>query len=132
MDMPIIGDTIRAVTDLIGKAIPDQDKKMEIGVQLATLADQADVRENQLLQGQIDVNKIEAASMNLFVSGWRPFIGWTGGVALGYTWVAAPFLKVYGHLTEMPALSADAIYPIIMAMLGIAGMRTYEKVKGVS
>lgn len=134
--VPILGDIIKQIGEIISKVVPDADKKMDIELEFAKLADAADVRETSLIQGQIDVNKIEAASSNLFVAGWRPFIGWTGGVALGWTWIAAPLLQwgfsIFDVKVGMPALDPDAIYPIIMAMLGLGTMRTIEKVNGVA
>lgn len=132
MSIPIIGDVIREVGGVIRELIPDADKRMEIEVRLAEIADQADERENLLLQGQIEVNKIEAASGNLFVAGWRPFIGWTCGSALAYTWIMAPIMKVMFKLTEIPIIAPDQIYPIVLAMLGIGGMRTFEKTRGLA
>lgn len=132
MAIPILGDVIREVGGVIREIIPDADKRMELEVRLAELADQADAREDMLLQGQIEVNKVEAGSGNLFVAGWRPFIGWTSGVALAYTWIVAPAAKALFHLTELPIIPPDQIYPIVLAMLGIGAQRTYEKVKGVA
>jgi len=132
MTIPFVGDLIREVGETVREFIPDPDKRMEIEVQLAELADKADARENELLQGQIEINKVEAGSANLFVSGWRPFIGWVGGVALAYTWILSPLLKALFKLTELPALQASEIYPIILALLGIGTMRTVEKMRGVA
>jgi hypothetical protein len=128
----IVEDIIKGASDIIGKFIPDADKRIEAEIELAKLADAGAAREQELLQGQIETNKVEAASGNLFVAGWRPFIGWVSGSALAYTWIAAPIAKTLFHLTELPAIPTQEIYPIVLAMLGVAGMRTYEKVKGVS
>ncbi len=132
MSIPIIGDLIREAGGVVRELIPDADKRMEIEVQLAELADRADEREAQLLLGQIEVNKAEAASGNAFVAGWRPFIGWVCGSALAYTWILAPVAKALFGLAELPVIAPDQIYPIVLAMLGIGGMRTYEKTKGVA
>jgi hypothetical protein len=134
--IPVLGDIIKQVGEIVSKVVPDADKKMDIELEFAKLADQADQRENALIAAQIDVNKTEAQSSNLFVAGWRPFIGWTGGVALGWTWIVAPLLQwgfsIFDVKVGMPALDPDAIYPIIMAMLGLGTMRTIEKVNGVA
>jgi hypothetical protein len=123
--IPILGDIIKEVGGIVSEVIPDADKKMDIELKFAELADKADQRENDLLMGQIDVNKEEAKSANLFVAGWRPFIGWGGGAACIYTWIIAPMFN-------LNALDADKIYPIILAMLGIGTMRTVEKMNGVA
>ena len=130
--IPIIGDVIREVGETVRELIPDADKRMEIEVRLAEIAAQADARETQLLLGQIEVNKADASSGNLFQAGWRPFIGWTCGGALAYTWIVAPVMKAGFHLAELPIIDPSQIYPIVLAMLGVAGMRTFEKTIGVA
>jgi hypothetical protein len=134
--IPVLGDILREVGQTVRQVIPDPVKQREFDLKFAELADRADARDNELLQGQIEVNKTEAASANLFVAGWRPYIGWTGGVALGYTWIVAPLLKLgfdaAGIGVELPALDPNAIYPIILAMLGVGAMRTVEKLNGVA
>jgi holin (3TMs family) len=132
MTIPILGDVIREIGGVVKELIPDADKRMEIQVRLAELADQADARETQLLVSQTEVNKIEASNSNLFVSGWRPFIGWVCGGTLAYTWVLAPIAQATFHLQALPIVPPDQIYPIVMALLGLGTMRTYEKTKGVA
>lgn len=129
--IPIIGDVIREVGETVRELIPDADKRMEIEVRLAEIASQADERETQLLLGQIEVNKADASSGNLFQAGWRPFIGWTCGSALAYTWIVAPIAQAIFHLTALPIIDPSQIYPIVLAMLGIGGMRSFEKFHGV-
>ena len=89
----------------------------------------------QQQQGQVETNKIEAASNNIFVAGWRPFIGWVCGVALGYTYIVAPFwawwLTLYHPGEMMPSLPVDNLFELVLAMLGLGGLRTFEKIKGV-
>lgn len=87
--------------------------------------------------GQIEINKIEAASTSWFIAGWRPAIGWMGGLALFYEYLIRPIYNAVSYLIdqdsyELPAADLEAIIGIVMAMLGIAGMRTVEKIKGVS
>jgi len=137
MNIPIFGDIVREVGNTVREFIPDADKRAEIEYKFAELADRADARETDLLQGQLEINKEEAKHSNIFVAGWRPFIGWTSGVALAYTWIAAPFLQwfmqfFFDKLIGLPALSPESIFPIVLAMLGIAGMRTYEKKEGIA
>lgn len=123
--IPILGDVINKIGDIIAKVVPDADKAMDIKVQLAQLADEADARFAAQNSGQIDVDKIEASNTNLFVSGWRPFIGWICGANLAYTWMLAPLF----HLQSLPAQEA---YPIVTALLGLGTMRTFEKIQGVA
>lgn len=96
-----------------------------------------------LLQGQMEVNKVEASSSSLFVAGWRPAIGWIGAVALGYQFLLYPLLVwawallqarglVPGSLQPPPMLDTEALWVVLSGMLGIAGLRSVEKVKGVA
>jgi len=89
-----------------------------------------------LMQGQIDNNKIEAASSSLFVAGWRPFIGWVCGAALAYEFLAYPLLVWAARLwfpgIDVPLVAGDNLFELVLAMLGLAGWRTVEKVKGVA
>ena len=78
---------------------------------------------------QIDVNKIEAASINWWIAGWRPAIGWTCCSALLYAKIIYP---MFGHLINMMPIDDSSLTSILLALLGLGGMRTYEKVKGVN
>lgn len=127
-----IGSIISEVGQTVREFIKDPDKQAQLDFQLKELADKAQARETALLQGQIDTNKEEAKNANLFVSGWRPFIGWICGGTLAYTWIVAPLGKAVFHLAEMPALSPDAVYPIVLGMLGLGVQRTWEKMNGVA
>jgi hypothetical protein len=87
----------------------------------------------EINKAQIEVNKVEAGSSNLFVSGWRPFIGWTCGVALCYHFILQPFLMFVllsaGKPMELPVFQMETLTTILMGLLGLGGLRTYEKVK---
>ena len=80
------------------------------------------------------LNKVEAAHRSVFVAGWRPFIGWVCGLALGYVWLLRPIImdvaSVYGiepHFTELPL---EHMLDLVLALLGLSGLRTYEKLQG--
>ncbi len=90
-----------------------------------------------VIQGQIDTNKTEAASSSTFVAGWRPFIGWVCGSALAYTYIGYPLLvwiaAVWNPAFHPPALGIDnMLYELLLGMLGLGGLRTFEKIKGVA
>jgi hypothetical protein len=74
---------------------------------------------------QIEVNKQEAAHKNLFVAGWRPFIGWTCGLAMFNNFVLASYIAIV-------PMDLALMMPVLMGMLGLGAMRSYEKVQGVS
>jgi len=125
-------DLINQIGAAVRQVLPNPEAQREFDLKIMELAAKAEENETQLIMGQIDTNKVEAAHANLFVAGWRPFIGWTAGVALGYTWVISPLLKAIFGMEELPALSPDEIYPIIIGMLGLGTMRTVEKMRGVA
>lgn len=91
--------------------------------------------------GQLEVNKQEAAHANIFVAGWRPFIGWVCGASLAYAvigfsflnWILQLFTILSGHsVPVLPAPDTTITLEILFAMLGLGGMRTYEKLKNVA
>lgn len=130
---PIVGEIIKGATDVIGKFIPDADKRIEAQIELAKIADGAAQRYDERLAGQIEVNKIEAANPNIFVSGWRPFVGWVGGVTVAWTFLAAPTLHAYLPGFALPAVDSDVVVNLIFGLLGIGGgLRTVEKIAGVA
>ena len=87
----------------------------------------------EINKAQIEVNKVEANSNSLFVSGWRPFVGWTCGIALCYHFVLQPFLTFvlysFGQQITLPTFDMGTLTTILMGMLGLGGLRSYEKVK---
>lgn len=85
---------------------------------------------------QTDINREEAKHPNWFVSGWRPFIGWTCGVALAFHYVASPFLvwllSIINVSTEVPSLDMGALMTLLFGMLGLGAYRSYEKKQGIA
>jgi hypothetical protein len=124
-----IGEVFKDVREAItGEAIKDPQKEAELLYKLKML-------ENEQLKAQTRINEVEAASKSLFVSGWRPSIGWVGSFALAYTFVLAPLthsvLSIYGVNYPLPELDTGLLMNLVMSMLGVAGLRTYEKAKGI-
>jgi hypothetical protein len=136
MGIPIIGDIIGAFKDLASEVIVDKDKKNELQVRLQELADKTDERLHAELMGQIEVNKEEAKHSSIFVAGWRPFIGWVGGVGLAYSFVLAPFIefiaKANGYIGEMPLPDSSQLMTLVTAMLGVGAMRSFDKKEGTA
>lgn len=118
---------------LIDRIIPDPVAAAQAQLELAKLAQSGELAQlaadTQLTMGQIDVNKIEAASPDIFVAGWRPFIGWICGIGLGVQFIVAPIIDPWLHI---PPLDLSTLLTLLGGMLGIAGMRTAEKMKGVA
>jgi hypothetical protein len=125
---------IGPVTGLLDKFIEDKDQKAKLAHDLATMAER---HAQELAQGQLEINKAEAQHRNIFVAGWRPFIGWTCGVALAWHFVISPFV-IFGaamagvELPELPEFDMGSLMTVLMGMLGLGGLRTFEKAKGLT
>jgi len=125
---------IGPVTGLLDKFVEDKDQKNALAHEIATLAEK---QAHQAQLAQIEVNKEEAKSRSIFVAGWRPFIGWTCGVALAYHFVLAPIIifgtTVFGiQIPELPVFDMDSLMTVLLGMLGLGGLRTFEKSKGLT
>jgi hypothetical protein len=118
-----IDDAISAGLQIVNKFVPDPAAKAQAEAELRTSLQQWDAQ-------QSETNKAEAQNPNLFVSGWRPAIGWVGASGLAYQYVVRPFAVGAGW-HDLPNLDSS-LMELIMAMLGMGGLRTYEKVKGVA
>ena len=116
---------IGPVTGLLDKIIEDKDQKNALAHKLATMADE---HAQELAKGQLAVNAIEAAHKSLFVAGWRPFVGWICGVGLLYNVIISQILGIW---FEVPTVDPSLLTPVLMGMLGMGAMRSYEKAKGV-
>lgn len=136
MGVPIIGDVINAVKDIVSEVVVDKDKRDQVNVQLKELEDKAEQRYHEEVLAQVEVNKIEASSGSLFVAGWRPFAGWIGGIGLGVSAIILPIAswvaRVTGYGGDFPAIDSQLLLYVLGGMLGLGAQRTYEKVKGVS
>jgi hypothetical protein len=124
-------DPITAGLDLAKTVVSTiwPDKSAEEQAQLAAAL--------ALVQGQIDINKVEAANPSLWTSGWRPCIGWLCGAACGWNWIGLPIalfaLRVAGHpIDGIKPADLTEMWPVLIGMLGIGGLRTAEKIKGVA
>jgi len=130
----MIGKLIEPVTGLLDKFIEDKDQKAQLAHELATMADR---HAQDLALAQIEVNKAEAASGSVFKGGWRPFIGWVCGGAFAYHFVLQPVivfvvLAVGVELPPLPEFDMTSLLTVLMGMLGLGGLRTYEKQKGIT
>jgi hypothetical protein len=120
---PIFSALISPITGIIEKLVPDKDKAAQIAFEIATLTEK---NTHAQILGQLKVNEAEAAHKSLFVAGWRPFIGWVCGVAMAFNFIVIPFVP------ELVPLSLETMMPVLMGMLGLGGMRSYEKRNGVA
>lgn len=124
--MSILNSLIKPITSILDKVIEDKDTKNNIAFELATMAER---HAQELSKGQLEVNKVEAAHKSLFVSGWRPAIGWICGLALLYSTILAPILGIW---FIVPPVDSSLLTSVLMGMLGLGAMRSYEKKNNVA
>lgn len=123
---------------ILDKVIPDPEAKARALLELQKLNQDGELARmaNELAyaQGQMEINKAEAANANLFIAGWRPFVGWICAVAFGVQFIVAPFVawisQIYGWNASMPDLNFEQLMGLLMGMLGLGAYRTFEKIKG--
>jgi hypothetical protein len=125
---------IAPVTGLLDKFVEDKDQKNKLAHELATMADR---HAQELAKGQLEINKAEASHRSIFVAGWRPFLGWILASAMGWHFIFAPvtiFVCAYlgVDIPELPVFDMDSLMTVLLGMLGLGGLRTAEKIKGVS
>ncbi len=124
--IPILAPILTGVMD---KVIPDPEAKAKAQTEVLTLLAASDI-------AQLKVNEAEANHQSVFVAGWRPFIGWVGGAALAYIFIVQPIanwgLQIWYPGIVPPTILTDNLMELVLAMLGLGGMRTFEKLKGVT
>jgi len=128
----MIKDLIGPVAGLLDKFIEDKDQKSALAHEIATMSEKY-AQENAL--AQMAVNKAEAASSSIFVSGWRPATGWVCVLGMAGNFIVTPFanfaLGLAGMDITIPLVPLDTMMPVLLGLLGLGGLRTLEKTKGV-
>jgi hypothetical protein len=119
---------------LIDHFFPDANQAAAAKLELLKMQQSGDLA---VMTGQLEINKIEAGSASLFVSGWRPFIGWVCGVSLTYAAIIEPVSRfiakvVFSYTAEFPVIDTTLTLQILLGLLGLAGMRSWEKKEGVA
>lgn len=137
MPLPLLS-LLPAVSTLLDRLLPDKAAGDAAKLKLMELAQAGELAnltaETDLAKGQLGINQVEAGSSSMFVAGWRPFLGWMFGAIMFANYIAGPLLGWMEPLTHMPApprLDMAELWPVLMGMLGLGGLRTVEKVKGV-
>src|SRR5690349_4409801 len=114
----VLGGILKPVTDIIDKVV---DRRV--------------VDVNAANEIKLEMNKLEAQNASVFVSGWRPFIGWVCGMALAYQYVLAPVsiygVSLFGITIPPPPTLDNSLWELVLGMLGMGAMRTFEKMQGV-
>ena len=129
----MIDKLIGPVTSLLDKFVEDKDQKAKLAHEVATMAQR---HAQELAKAQLEVNKAEAQHKSLFVSGWRPAVGWCCVFGMMGNFMVIPFTNFVLALLKIevvvPLIDTATMMPVLMGMLGLGAMRTYEKRTGVS
>ena len=130
----MIAALIPAVSGILDKFVPDADTKNKLAHEIATMSEKHD---QEALLAQLEINKAEAASGSLFKGGWRPAVGWVCAIAFAYHFILKDLI-IFGatftgaDLPEMPEFDMGTLLTVLGGMLGIGGLRTYEKKSGLT
>ena len=124
-------DPVTAALDIGGKLIdrlwPDPAQRDQAKLALLQMQQSGEL-------AQIEVNKEEARNPSVFVSGWRPFIGWVCGLACGWNWLGLPIAKaaflIGGVTLDLKPADLSEMWPVLLGMLGLGGLRTLERLNG--
>lgn len=117
--------TAEGIGNVVNQFMETPDEKRAAGIVLAKL-------EHRRLEVQAEVNKVEAGHRSLFVAGWRPAIGWICAAGLGWGWILAPLVQFVFPGKSMPTIETGQAIALVMAMLGVGGLRSYEKKNGLT
>lgn len=131
-----IGEVVEGVGKVADDLFTSDEERLKVALEEKAL-------EADLIKGQLQINTFEAQHQSVFVAGWRPFIGWVGGVALAYQFVLHPLFawaltvangnEFFGKpVAPPPVLEAEVLWVLVSGMLGIAGMRSFDKLKGTN
>lgn len=130
-------DPISAILDIGSKVIdrlwPDPTQAAAAKLELFKLQQSGELAQ---MTGQLEINKVEAASGSVFVSGWRPFIGWVCGAGCAWNWIGLPvsvfMMTALGHPINVHPADLSEMMPLLLGMLGIGTLRTVEKLNRVA
>ena len=132
--MSVITSLVGPVTGLLDKFIEDKDQKAKLAHEIATMGEK---HAQEATLAQLEINKAEAASGSLFKGGWRPFVGWVCAVAFAYHFVIQPLLIfIFSYIgidpPDLPEFQMNTLLTVLGGLLGIGGLRSYEKTKGLT
>lgn len=130
----MLSNLIKPVMGLLDKFVEDKDQRATLAHEIATLSEK---HAQQIALAQIEVNKAEAASGSLFKGGWRPAIGWVCASAFAYHFLLQPIIlfaivATGAEVPSLPQFDMTSLMTVMMGMLGLGGLRTYEKQKGIT
>ena len=123
------GGALKTISKVIDDLHTSDEEKLDKKILMQRL-------QQKLAEKQLDVNAKEAGHRSIFVSGWRPFIGWCGGFALAFEFILSPAVEWYSKFAGLnltaPEIQTGPFLAIVTSMLGVAGLRSFEKSKGLT
>ena len=132
--MSIVNASIGPVGNILDKFVEDKDQKAKLAHEIATMSEK---HAQEAMLAQLEINKAEAASGSIFKGGWRPAVGWVCAIAFAYHFILKDLI-IFGasfagaDLPELPEFDMGTLLTVLGGMLGIGGLRTYEKQKGLT
>ena len=117
----MIDKLIGPVSGLLGKVIKDKDQAAQLAHEIATMGEK---HAQEQVMAQLEILKMDAQG-NWFQSSWRPLIGWIGGISLGINYMVAPIAMCFGF--SIPQADMSVMMPLLLGMLGMGGMRSFDK-----
>ena len=121
------GDAVGALGNAFDKLFTSDEERAQAALVLEKVRQQPHIL-------QAEINRLEAGHRSLFVAGWRPFIGWVCGLGLGWAFLGHPIFEwvvaVRGLVITPPAIATDNMLELVLALLGLGGLRTFEKLTG--
>ncbi len=123
--MSLLTSLIGPATQLLDKVIEDKDQKAQLAHEIATMAER---HAQELAQGQLEINKLDAKG-NWFQSSWRPLAGYVTVLGMAINFLVSPIAAGFG--VTIPQADASVMMPLLLGMLGLGGARSFERIKGV-
>jgi len=123
----MIDKLIQPVAGILDKVIEDKDQKAKLAHEIATMSERI---ANEQVLAQLEINKAEASSGSVFKGGWRPAVGWVCALGFAVNFLVSPIAAGFG--VDIPQADTQVMLPVLMGMLGLGGLRSYEKVKRVT
>ena len=132
MNPLLLGPLMELGKGIIDRLFPDPAQKAAAELELLKMTQDGELK---TMLAQLEINAREAQHHSIFVAGWRPFFGWAGGVGFVYATIGQPLLTWWATAKGYPSpptVNIDLLWTVVTGMLGISGLRTFEKVKDVA
>lgn len=132
MNPLLLGPLLEMGKDLIGRLIPNKDEARKAESEFLKMAMDGELKQ---VIAQLEINAKEAAHPSIWVAGWRPYFGWVGGTGIAYQVLIRPLLSWYSAMNDIPIppdIDTDTLMVVVGGLLGIGGLRSFEKRTGVA